>query len=481
MYKGLIYHTLAKLIFVLSGYVMHYFLGYALSPYEYGVVGTITTVLDFEYLFLNNGVRQAISENLSQEKYNSKDLFIKGLLFQIGIIFILCVVDIFGAAIMGDILNDQRLVFYIKLAALLIPFNGIYFVILGTINGFCLFKQEAMLCTIYPILKLSVIPLILFVFSNDAVLGTEMGYFTGVSGICVIGGFVLIKYRKKFTNVGQQKIDMKIFAKSAMNFSVFFIVVSVMLSVDTLILKSVSANGDYVGYYTGAVTFGKISYYLLSAFYIVLLPVISKKYINGEIEKAKSTISDLLLLILIFILPISIILAATSGKLLTVFYKPEYAIASNAMSMLTFTNFFMGMVVVFNMIISITAKKRFSSILSIVMVIVQVPLCYLLTKIWTINGTALSGLLCSTVTMVISAIYVKHIFGQYIHRKHIGCIIVNLLFFIFVKVLDIVTLKVNLIILVFVYAGLYFLCILIMRLCNLYTFKDFLSMLKKKN
>ena len=49
-------------------------------------------------------------------------------------------------------------------------------------------------------------------------------------------------------------------------------------------------NQSHVGFYTGAVNFAKVSYYLLSAIYIVVLPVITQYYANKEIAKALETI-----------------------------------------------------------------------------------------------------------------------------------------------------------------------------------------------
>lgn len=477
MYKGLIFHTLAKIVFVLSGYVMHYFLGIKLTPYEYGVVGSLTTILDFEYLFLNNGVRQAISKGISQNKYSIKDLFLKGFFFQIIIIAILCAFNLLLAEPMGSILNDEAMSFYIRMAALLIPFNGIYFVILGVINGLSKFKTEAILSTIYPLLKLSVIPLVLFVFS-DAVLGTEMGYFTAVFGVCVLSVAALFVYRSGMKNGIENKIEKVEFIKEATNFSLFFIVVSILLSVDTLILKAVESNGDMVGYYTGAVTFGKVSYYLLSAFYIVLLPTISKNYEHNEMDKAKKTISDMLLIICTFILPIATILSATSRSLLVSFYQPDYARADMALSLLVFNNFFVGMIVVLNMIISSTKKKSFSSILSIVLVAIQTPLCYVLAKEYSLTGAAFSGFVCSICAMLVSGVVVKKIFGTYIGRKHIMCILFNVVLYGLIKCIPWFNNVQNLLVMIVIYFVLYCFVLLVLRGIKVFSVKEIITIFK---
>ena len=74
MYIGIILHTLAKCAFIAGSYIIHFFLGKYLPATEYGIVGTIITIINFEYLLLNNGVRQAISNAISQEKYDNKNI-----------------------------------------------------------------------------------------------------------------------------------------------------------------------------------------------------------------------------------------------------------------------------------------------------------------------------------------------------------------------------------------------------------------------
>ena len=96
MYKGIVFNVISSLLFVGSSYLMHFVLGYRMSPEQYGIMGSIITILDFEYLFLNNGVRQSISKEISKNKYVLHDLIVKCLLFQLLLIGILFSINFFG-------------------------------------------------------------------------------------------------------------------------------------------------------------------------------------------------------------------------------------------------------------------------------------------------------------------------------------------------------------------------------------------------
>ena len=50
MYLGIILHLLSKISFVAGSYAMHFFLGQYLPEAAYGIVGTIITIMNFEYI-----------------------------------------------------------------------------------------------------------------------------------------------------------------------------------------------------------------------------------------------------------------------------------------------------------------------------------------------------------------------------------------------------------------------------------------------
>ena len=99
MRRGLIYSLSSNVIFFVSGYVLHFFLGNTMSAINYGVVGTIITVLDFEYMFLSNGARQSLSKEISMKRYSTLSVIAKTIAFQLIVIAFFFVINFFGAPI----------------------------------------------------------------------------------------------------------------------------------------------------------------------------------------------------------------------------------------------------------------------------------------------------------------------------------------------------------------------------------------------
>lgn len=489
MFKGIALHTVGKIAFVLGNFVIQYFLQKILTIEAYGVYGVIIAIINFDYLFLNNGVRQAVSNQITQGNHHIPDLIKKGMGYQLVIIAAVFVVNFFGAPFLAQMLNKQaadpaaiaQLTDYIRIAAFIIPFMGVYFVALGVFNGFKLFVIEASIVTLYPILKMIVIPFVAGNMFPDALISIEMGFL--FAGIIIMAISLIFLYKKRaLYDASMPKIAHKPYIKSAVSFSLLFCIVAIIMNIDTLILKGVSGSNLLTGAYTAAVQWGKASYYLLGAFYIVVLPVVTKYYKENQLAKAATSIRDLLTIILAIVLPVTVIIAASSGTVLTVFASknPEYAIAAPALALLSFGTFCLGMTLVFNMITSAANKKKFTTILSLLMLAAFVVVCVVLTNLFSLTGTGASSLVVCFVTMMVSAVYAKKLFGQFWEKKHFKILIVNAVVFVLTMLVFHFVPVHNLLLLLVLYAGLYFLGFGILRALKIISIKQIKDALKKE-
>lgn len=478
MYVGIVLNVISSLAFVVSSYLMHYYLGTAMTPAQYGVIGSIITILDFEYLFLNNGVRQSLSKNLAYHKYNVRDVILKCMGFQMVLVLLLMSVNIFGAEIFGIALGDEIIGKYIRFAAILLPVNGLYVVIIGINEGFQRFHVSASTGIVYALAKLSVVVYVGYVFS-DEILGTEMGFLTALFVGIIVGGVSLGAFFKGKHFRYREKIKVKNLIQEMFNFSLFFVIVSVVLSMDTLIVKGTIENADMAGYYTGAVNFGKVSYFILQAFFTIVLPTVTYYYAQKQYQKAKKAVSDMMNIILAFVLPITVIISATSGALMRAFYNEKYMIAQNALSILVFAHFFIGVVVMLNMIISAVNKKRFSTVLSVSVLVADIASCVLFTNWIGITGAALAGFLCTLIALIVSVKYTGKVFGAVGNKKSLGLIITNVFLWILIKIVFSYFNINNIIVLGIIYAGIYLVVIFIFQMLHLCDVKELIKSLRR--
>ena len=416
MRRGLVLNLISNIMFFLSGYALHFFLGNSMPPAEYGVVGTILTVLDFEYMFVSNGARQSLASQISSGRYDIVDTVVKTIAFQFIVIAVFFCINFFGAPVFGVVFNDASLDFYFRVAGLLVIVNGLQVILLGINDGLQRFGTSALLGTFYPVAKLGTIPLILFVFQSDPVLGVEAGFTLAVLVTIAIGCVLLVANHAPFTVRKPERIRFGQIAHHTLSFSVFFIVVSLVLSFDTLIVKAVVEPSSMAGYYTGAMNFGKITYYLLQAFSTVILPVVAGLMSKGKSVEALQRIRGLLILAFAFILPISAIISASSASLLASFYSEDYAVAATALSCLSFSNFFMGMTVILNMVLNATQPSRFSDALSVISLVLVIPIFIVSASNGGITAIAVASASCTALMMLASFARIRQVVGKVMTR-----------------------------------------------------------------
>ena len=434
MRRGLVLNLISNIVFFVSGYALHFFLGNTMPPAAYGVVGTIITVLDFEYMFVSNGARQSVASEISRRRYDFRDVVGKTLAFQLIVVAFFFCVNFLGAPLFGIVLNDASLDRYFRVAAFLVVVNGLQTVLLGVNDGLQRFGTSALLSTFYPIAKLGVIPLIILVFRDDPVIGVEIGFLLAVVLTILLGCVLLFARRGELPeqqelrgqrtlralDAGQrtpERIPFRYVATHTLSFSFFFIMVSLVLSVDTLIVKAVVEPASMAGYYTGAMNFGKIAYYLLQAFSTIILPVVAKLVGEGRRDEAVSRTAGLLLVAFVFILPICVVVSASSADLLAAFYGPSFDVASTALSCLSLSNFFMGITVILNMVLNSFGSSRFSDVLSIVSLVVVIPVFIVAARTFGITGIAVASVTCTGLAMLVTFLRVRQKVGRVMLRR----------------------------------------------------------------
>ena len=479
MLKGLILHIIAKIAFVLCTYGIHLFLGKNLSAVEYGQVGVVISIITVNYNFLSNGIRQAEAKLLALSKYDEVNLVKKGLLGQGSVALVLTTINFFLAEEISSLLNAPDMTLYIKLSALLIPFTAGYFLFVGIINGKRKFAIEAFIVTIYPIMRLTVIPFV--VLGHDKPAGVVYGFLSAAIVGFLLSAIYLI-YKKNSFIIRDNKCPNKLFGKYIVDFLVFFTCITIILNIDMLFSNALVKDHRYIGYYTGAVNLAKVTYYLLSAIYLVILPTITVHVSRGHISKAKDTISALFNIIGIFIAPIMIILAATSSCILELFYLPEYSEISVTTSVLIFSQFLIGIFVIGNMCIIAASSRLFSTILSIFITLFDGLFCYVFISTFGIFGAAFATMLSGLIGIVLTQIKLQHIYGKLHDTFFVKIVVANIILFIstsiiFYKLEHLIS---NLFILCLIYFAIYTVFILLLCITNANDVKNNLTKIIKK-
>ncbi len=390
MQKGIILHTISKIAVVLSAYILHFFLGKILSVAEYGVVGTIITLTNFYYLFLTNGIRQSVSKGLSLQLYRPQTVLSKNLIIQMTLGIALSIVNFLIAPLIANVFGNSDLRIYFQVVSVLIPLTALYFALSGALNGMKLFWAEAIVMIIYPILRLSAVPMT-NVFEAAKPLGVVWGFVMGSLAAAVAAMiFVAANIKKEKVPEHPKDLTLKRALKNSLHFITLFAGVTIILNLDTFMLILLKGNQELTGYYTAVCNFSLVPYYLVSAIYLVILPYVTESYKKRDFKEIAQVLTKNLFYIIIGSLPIVILIAASARTLLTNFYNLNYGAVSPALSLLVFGIFMLSVFVVFTVSLNGMNQQKKSMIITGILLGADMTLLCLLVPQYGIIGAAIS-------------------------------------------------------------------------------------------
>ncbi len=402
--KGTIYLMSAQLIFLISSYAVHFGLGRYLGPELYGAFGVIMVLLTTSRVLVESGTVRAVSKYTANRKEFT--LAVKNQAIKIQMILSLIVFFFLFtlAPSIANLLEDLTLTSYIRFLAFFIPVSAMYAVYFGLLNGMRAFGKQAAVSVIYHLAKVLVV--FVLVFLGFKVWGAMSGYLmAGVVSLIMARHYWVSKDRNDIRSADNFKISKIIrFAAPVILFSLAF---NLVISLDLLFVKAVLAERVQAGFYTAAAALSKIPYFMFLALGETLFPSIAKSTSSkGNEELTKKYINQSLRYTLIFLIPCSFIVSATSQNLVSLVYTEAYLSAAAPLSVLIFGLTFLCLFIILTTIITASGKPKVSLFMVLVLLLVNVLLNMTLVSIHGLVGAAVATTITGILGVLISGIYV---------------------------------------------------------------------------
>ena len=401
--KGTLYLMIANVIFLSSGYIIHFGLGRYLGPKEYGTFGVILSLLAITQIFLQNGVSQSVSKYIAEGK-DIAQVKNEGMKFQILFSFVIFIIYFSSAPLLADLLNDVGLTNYIRLSAFVLPIRAVTEIYKGTLNGVRAFDKQAKTTVFYSITK--VLAVFVLVAIGLAITGVIMGYV-----IASFASLMLAKHWCTFNKNGLSDKRGDTFSKGTiMKFAfpiiLFAFAYTAIMNIDLLFVKAFVIGEAKTGFYTSAWAIARLPSSLFIALSYALLPSISRSTSMNANEQTRSYINHSLRYLLMILLPVTLLISATSKNLLSLAYTPEYSQGGDSLSILIFGITFLTVFITLATIITGSGKPKVSMGIALSLVPTGIALNLLLIPKYQLEGAALATTMTAFIGMFIASIYV---------------------------------------------------------------------------
>ena len=424
MLKGTIYFTIRQLIFVVTNFILHAYLGRKLGPELYGIFGVISAIIIISDFVLSKGVFETLSKFVAQNEKAANGILKNALKVMTVTYIIVGAILFFLSKQIAIIMKDPELDPYIKLCAFIISIGGISTVFSGVLNGLRQFGKQAVISVFSSVIKL--ISVLLMVYLGYSVKGAILGIIISeVFGLSLAA----ILCRIPRSNV---HFDGKEMVHFSLQMIVIGLFASLVMNIDLLALKIIIRNNFEIGLYTSATAIARIGLLLMYPVSLTVIPTISKSLSGGDMTHTEHTIIYALKLILMFVLPICLVIMASSKNLIFLLYGEQYVPASYALNILMLgTIFFSIKAVLYNIIVA-SGWPRYIMSLGVLSLAIDIFLLLFLIDKYGIVGAAAASAITHLFGLVVSYIYIarkyfKRIMPVYFVKVVAASIIVYLI------------------------------------------------------
>ncbi len=404
--SGTIYFMGSEIAFMLSNYLIHIGLARYLGREAYGVFGILMSLYLINRSVLNTGLPRAVSKFLSESPEKIGSIFKSSFKIQVVIAVSFALFYILFAPLIANILHDQSLVNYIIFIGVMVTPMALFSLHTnGYLNGLRMFRQQAYVSTVYPIVRLGFT--ILLVWLGWALWGALVGYF-----MAIIFGLLWCRYllRRFNTKADKTTEDQAYPAKKIISFAVPIVIASLaftlLRNVNILFIKSILGDNNLVGLYTAAATLSTITYIAFTGLPLTLTPSVSGAIASQDWHHVRKYISKSIRYLLLLLLPITALMAATSKELLVFFYSAEYAPAAAVLSLLVIASAFLSIFSVFGSIVTGSGRPRMEMYWCVGLVLALALLNILLIPVYGMIGSAWASVITSVIAAVIAGGYV---------------------------------------------------------------------------
>ncbi len=396
--KGTVQLMTAQVVFLASGYAIHFGLGRLLGPELYGIFGVVISLLTLSAIISRVGIPRAASKFIAEdvELVNTIKKKALGIILVLGII-VSSLYFIF-AGVIANLLNDPTLVPYLRLSAFAILPAALYTIYLASLNGMRLFGKQATASVIYSLTKVSLV--LGLVMMGYSVAGAILGYVAAS-----LVGMLVARYQCNFKGVVND-FDVRKLIGFAIPVMFFSVATNLLMSIDLLSIKAILKENVLTGYYTAASTLAKPPFFIFAAVSGTLFPSIANAYAKNDKKLTSRYITQSLRYLLLLLVPLTFMVSATSENLISLVYTSTYVPAGPALGILIFGIGFMTLTTVLNAVIMGIGKPWISLTIALVIIPIAVVLNLILIPLYQLNGAAIATTVTAFIGTLISASYV---------------------------------------------------------------------------
>ena len=392
----------AQGLYVLSGYVLNVVLARFLGPGSYGVYGVVLTLLTIVNLMQTQGVPQALSRSIAAgaDEYGAwrTALRIQGIASTGGMVLL-----VVSAPILASVLDDDRLLAGLLIAAAAVPSYAIFATIGGVLNGRRDFVRQARMNAIYATARVICVIGLALVFDLA-------GALVGFALAPVVAAVCLLAARPRGPAKGT--FDWRPLVHFALPSIGLALALTATMSVDLLFVKGIIPDDDIAGIYAAAQNAARLTYFVIIPAGVVLFPAMAEAIASRDQPRQRVLVADGIEGAITVVLLLVAVMAGARIPLLDLAFGSAYEGASTAFELLAPALGCLALAYTLASLMTGSGRPHPPMVVAASALALQVVIEYPLTRAYGMSGAALGTLIAAAVCLAGQAVLVRSNFGS---------------------------------------------------------------------
>jgi stage V sporulation protein B len=382
--RGTVLLVFSKALFLVGSVLIHIFLGRNLGPEGYGLYGLTMSILLWFEVIVNSAVPWAISKVISERKTLARAAFRQGIMLQL--VFSLLVLALFLvlSPTLAHVFGDRAVRVLLWWAALDIPFFALLSICLTYFNGLQQFGRQGIVSICRILFK--VVAIVLLVVQGLSVRGALLGNILG-SVLALLLGLYLINLPRPSGH--QLKLIQRVLS-FGVPYTLFLLCAQLLLSVDLWSVKILLKETAAAGFYASAQTISRVPFFLFLGMTTALFPALSQSTSSGQAEVSRVQIKQAMRLLAMALLPAGAIVSSAPNAVVGLFYGIHYSPAIQPLAVLSWGMILFTVFYTLATILSVAGRPMAALLFSLLLILVDVFLNWLLIPRLGLRGAALA-------------------------------------------------------------------------------------------
>ena len=309
-----------------------------------------------------------------------------------------------SAPVLASVLDDQRLLSGLLIAALAVPSYALFATLGGVLNGRRDFARQARMNAIYAAARVVCVLGLAFAFQFG-------GAIAGYAVAPLIASAAVFSLRPR--GDGRAPFDWHALVRFALPNIGLALALTAIMSVDLLFVKGIVPDDATAGIYAAAQNAARLTYFVIIPAGLVLFPAMADAMASHDRPRQRVLVGDGIEGAVAVVLGLVAVMTGARVLLLDLAFGPAYEGAATAFELLAPALGFLALAYTLASLLTGSGHPHPPMRVAAAALLLQLVLEYPLTKAYGMTGAALGTLIAATLCMLGQGLLVRSRFGTF--------------------------------------------------------------------